>query len=69
MRLKIEITADDALGQFEELRKTCELSFEKDKNAFNDLMEETWRKQLLNAGLKPISVKISVIEDAKGVER
>jgi len=60
MRLKIEIIADDALGQFEELKKTCEL-YKNDKNAFNNVMEETWRKQLLNAGLKPISVKISVV--------
>jgi len=69
MKLKIEIVADDALGQFEELRKIAETSLEGGKSAFKNLMEETWKKQLLGVGLKPISVKVSVLEDAKGVER
>jgi len=69
MKLKIEIIADDALGQFEELKKTCEQSFEGNKNAFNDVMEETWKKQLLGVGLKPISVKISIFDDVKEASR
>lgn len=61
MRIKIEIVVDDALGTYEELKKRCELTLAEDENAFRSVLEESWTKQLLQAGLKPISVKITVV--------
>jgi len=65
MRLKIEIVADDALGIYEEIKKTAELALKGDENAFQSVAEEAWKKQLLEAGLKLISIKVAVVEGAK----
>jgi len=67
MRVKIEIVADDALGMLEEVKRTCESSL-KGEDSFRNVMEMTWIRQLREGGLKPVSVKFSVVEEGEGAK-